>query len=108
MRIVNQDGSKGFHWTHKVFTKAVEALGGKTEDKPYYNSYALCVVANVEYSDHALSIAIDMGFKDPREVSNDKMAMSCYRKAVEKLKDIDNPRYVRKYFKGKMYDNSPM
>ena len=67
-----------------------------------------CVTANSVYSDHALSIAIDMGFKDPREVSNDKMAMSCYRKAVEKLKDIDNPRYVRKYFKGKMYDNSPM
>ena len=108
MRIVNQDRSKGFYWNHEVFTKAVEALGGKTEDKSYYNSYALCVTANSVYSDHALSIAIDMGFKDPREVSNDKMAMSCYRKAVEKLKDIDNPRYVRKYFKGKMYDNSPM
>lgn len=107
-RIVNQDGSKGFHWNHEVFTKAVEALGGKTEDKPYYNSYALCVVANVEYSDHAVSIAQDMGFNSPKEVTNDKMALSCYRKAVEKLKDIDNPRYVRKYFKGKMYDNSPM
>lgn len=107
-RIINQDGTKGFHWNHDVFTKAVESLGGKVEDKPYYNSYALCVVSNMIYSDHALSIAMDMGYKTPQEVPNEKMALSCYRKAVEKLKDIDGGFRARKYFKGKMYDNSPM
>ena len=108
MRIVNQDGSKGFHWNHDVFTKAVESLGGKVEDKPFYNSYALCVVGNMVYSDHALSIAMDLGYKDPKEVPNEKMALSCYRKAVEKLKDVDGGFHVRKYFKGKMYADSPM
>ena len=108
MRIINQDGTKGFHWTHDVFTKAVEGLGGVVEEKPYYNSYALCVVANVIYSDHALSIAMDMGYKTVAEVPNEKMALSCYRKAIEKLKDIDGGFHVRKYFKSKMYDNSPM
>lgn len=107
-RIVNQDGTKGFHWNHDVFTKAVESLGGKVEDKPYYNSYALCVTANMCYSDHAMSIAMDMGYDAPSKVPNEKMALSCYRKAVEKLKDIDGGFQVRKYFKGKMYDNSPM
>ena len=107
-RIVNQDGTKGFHWNHDVFVKAVESLGGITEEKPYYNSYALCVVANMEYSDHAMSIAEDMGYKTVAEVPNEKMALSCYKKAVEKLKDIDDGFHVRKYFKHKMYDNSPM
>lgn len=107
-RITNQDGTKGFHWNHEVFTKAVESLGGKVEDKPHYNSYALCVAANSCYADHAMSIAMDMGYDAPSKVPNEKMAMSCYRKAVEKLKDVDNPSYIRSYFRGKMYDNSPM
>lgn len=108
MRIVNQDGSKGFHWNHDVFTKAVESLGGKVEDKPFYNSYALCVVANNVYADMALSISMDLGYKEPKEVPNEKMALSCYRKACELLKDIDGGFQVRKYFKHKMYADSPM
>lgn len=108
MRIVNQDGTKGFHWDYNTFTKAVESLGGVVEEKPYYNSYSLWVVSCTIYSDHALSIAMDMGYKTPAEVPNEKMALSCYRKAVEKLKDIDGGFHVRKYFKHKMYADYPM
>lgn len=107
-RIMNQDGTKGFHWNHDVFTKAVESLGGIVEEKPYYNSYALCVTANMIYSDMAKSIAEDMGYKTPTEVPNEKMALSCYKKAVEMLKDPDGGFCIRKYFKKKMYDDSPM
>lgn len=107
-RTANQDGTHGFHWSYDVFEKAVESLGGIKEEKPYYNSYALYVAANVCYSDHAESIAMDMGMKNAREVPNDKMALSCYRKAVEKLKDVDHGFNIRKYFKDKMYANSPM
>lgn len=105
-RTINQDESRGFHWPHDVFINAVKKLGGVTEEKPYYNSYALCVTANVIYSDHARSIALDMGYKSPSEVPNEDMALSCYRKAVEKLKDIDAGFHVRKYFKSKMYNDS--
>lgn len=107
-RIKNQDGTTGFHWAYEVFSKAVESLGGRMEDKPFYNPYALFVTANMVHSDHAMSIAEDMGYKSASEVPNEKMALSCYRKAVESLKDIDAGFHVRKYFKGKMYDNSPM
>ena len=102
--IVNQDGKKGFHWDYNVFTNAVKQLGGKVEDKPYYNSYALWVTANMIYSDHAESIAEDMGYENPMNVPNDKMALSCYKKALEKLKDVDNDDFVRDYFRRKMYD----
>lgn len=105
-RTVNQDGTKGFHWPHDVFTSAVKGLGGVVEEKPYYNSYALCVTANVIYSDHANSIAEDMGYKTAKEVPNDRMALSCYKKAIEKLKDPDAGFSVRKYFKPKMYADS--
>lgn len=107
-RIVNQDGTKGFHWNHDVFTNAVESLGGVVENKPYYNSYALCVTANMIYSDHANSIAEDMGYKTPSEVPNERMALSCYKKAVESLEDVDEGFKVRDYFRHRMYDNSPM
>lgn len=107
-RMVNQDGTKGFHWQYDTYCKAVEALGVRTEDKPHYNSYALFVTANMEYSDHAKSISEDMGYKSTSEVPNERMVLSCYKKAVEKLKDADAGFSVRKYFKHKMYDDSPM
>lgn len=96
--LVNQDGSTGAHWSYDVFKGAVESLGGKVADMPYYNCYALWVVANMLYSDHAQSTAEDMGYKTPAEVPNEKMALSMYEKAVEKLKDADRPHFVRPYF----------
>ena len=107
-RITNQDGTKGFHWNHETFVNAVKSLGGVVENKPHYNSYALCVTANMVYSDHALSIADDMGYKALAEVPNERMALSCYKKAVEMLEDPDEGFRVRDYFRHKMYDNSPM
>lgn len=95
--IVNQNGEKGFHWTYNDFVKIVESSDGNIEAPPFYNSYALFVTANMIYSDHAVSIAKDMGFDNPRNVPNDRMALSCYRKAVEKLKDIDRPEFIRTY-----------
>ena len=96
--LVNQNGSTGAHWSYDIFKGAVESLGGKVADMPYYNCYALWVVANMLYSDHAQSVAEDMGYKTPAEVPNEKMALSMYKKAVEKLKDLDRPHFVREYF----------
>jgi hypothetical protein len=96
--IVNQNGSRGAHWTYDTFKGAVESLGGKMSEEPYYNCYALWITANMIFSDHAQSIAEDMGQRSPNEVPNEKMALSCYKKAIEKLKDPDRPRFVREYF----------
>jgi hypothetical protein len=96
--LVNQNGVKGAHWAYDIFKNAVESLGGHPVASPYYNCYALWVTANMLYSDHAQSVAEDMGYKTPAEVPNEKMALSMYKKAVEKLKDIDRPNFVRTYF----------
>lgn len=96
--LVNQNGRLGAHWGYETFKGVVESLGGKMYDKPYYNCYALWITANMIYSDHAQSVAEDMGMTTPEAVPNEKMALSMYRKAVEKLKDVDRPKFIREYF----------
>lgn len=97
--IVNQDGSTGFRWSGDAFFNAVKTLGGKEEDRPKYNKYALLVTANMVYSDHARSIAQDMEKQTPADVPNEKMVLSCYRKAVELLEDPDGGFKIRDYFR---------
>jgi hypothetical protein len=97
-KLVNQNGRMGAHWGYETFKGAVESLGGKVSEKPFYNCYALWVTANMIYSDHANSVAEDMGYPNPEAVPNEKMALSMYRKAVEQLKDVDRPKFVREYF----------
>ena len=95
----NQDGSTGFHWGADTFFSSVKSLGGKVEEQPVYNRYALLVAANMVYSDHARSIAQDMGKDSPSDVSGDRMALSCYRKALELLEDPDGGFRIRDYFR---------
>ena len=97
-KLINQNGRIGAHWNYDTFKNAVESLGGKVYEKPYYNCYALWATANMIYSDHAQSVAEDMGATTPEAVPNEKMALSMYKKAVEQLKDVDRPKFVREYF----------
>lgn len=96
---VSQDGVKGPHWQHEDILKAAEDLGIPADKRPYYNSYALFAVTNMVYSDHARSIAEDMGHKSPADVQHDKMARSCVNKAIEMLEDPDGGFDARRYFR---------
>lgn len=88
---VNSDGTVGAHWDYETFKGAVESLGGEMKEEPFYNCYALWVVANMLYSDHAQSVSMFV----PKE----EFPKYFYMQAVEKLKDADRPRFVREYFK---------
>lgn len=98
MSLVNQNGSEGAHWPREDFARMLNRLGAPMEEEPYYNKCALWVAANMVYSDHANSIAEDMGFNTPGNVPPERMAKSCYKKAVEILKDVDRPHFIRWYF----------
>ena len=89
-KLINQDGSRGAHWDYETFKAAVESLGGKMTDEPYYNCWALWVVANMRYSDNYVSAS--------EFVPKDQMPKYFYNMAVENLKDIDRPKFVREYF----------
>lgn len=96
--LLNQDGTMGAVWDKATFLSVIEKGGGDAERMPYYNSNALWVTAAMIYSDHAKSIAEDMGYTSVADVPVDKMAMSTYRKAVEKLCDKDRAFFIRPYF----------
>lgn len=89
-KLVNQDGSRGPHWSHETFKAAVESLGAKTEEEPFYNCWALWIMANALWSDHHKSL---MEF-----VPKEQEPKVYYLMAVEKLKDVDYPKFIRKYY----------
>ena len=89
-KLVNQDGSRGPHWDYETFKHAVESLGGQMKDEPFYNCWALWIMANALFSDHHKSL---MEF-----VPKDQEPRVYYLLAVEKLKDVDYPKFIRKYY----------
>ena len=92
--LINQDGSRGPHWSYEAFKAAVESLGVKMSDEPYYNCWALWLAANMLYSDH---------YKSASEfVPKDAMPKYFYLMAVEKLKDSDRPKFIREYFEDEL------
>ena len=89
-KLINQDGTRGAHWNYETFKAAVENLGGNISDEPYYNCYALWAVANMRFSDHYMSAK--------EFVPKEQMPKYFYMMAVETLKDVDHPNFVRSYF----------
>lgn len=90
-KLQNQDGTKGGHWDYDTFKGAVESLGAKMSEEPYFNCYALWATANMLWSDH---------YKSASEfVPKEMMPKYFYNMAIENLKDSDRPKFVRDYFK---------
>lgn len=89
--LVNQNGTKGPHWSYEAFRNEVEKSGGRMEEVPFYNCYALWATANMRYSDNAISAS--------EFVPKEQMPRFFYNVAVECLKDVDRKNFVRGYFK---------
>lgn len=88
--LINQDNTRGPHWNYDTFKGAVESLSGKMAVEPSYNCWALWVTANMLYSDHHRSTS--------EFVPRDQEPKFFYAMAVEKLKDVDRPKFIREYF----------
>lgn len=93
-KLVNQDGSRGAHWSYDTFKAAVESLGAKMSDEPFYNCWSLWAVANMLWSDHHKSLS--------EFVPKEQEPKVFYAMAVEKLKDVDRPEFVREYFEDEL------
>lgn len=79
-----------YEWDYPTMKRAVESIGGKISEEPYYNSYALWATMNMLYSDHAETIN--------EVVVQPQRPRFYYKLALDKLKDFDRPRFVREYF----------
>ena len=89
-KLLNQDGTRGPHWPYETFKEAVESLGVRIKDEPYYNCWALWVTANMKYSDHHKSTS--------EFVPSEQEPRFFYMMAVESLKDPDRPKYIREQY----------
>ena len=84
-------------WSKEAWSSAMDSLGFKKEEEPYYNSCALWTTMNMVYSDSAHTIASIMG-KTIDEVPKEAMVKAAYGLAIDKLKDKDSFFSVRDYF----------
>lgn len=88
-------------WNYNTWLSAMESFGLKTEEEPCYNSYALWVAMNMEYSDSGESIAELMNMP-LAEIPAEKIVKATHRFALDKLKDKDGVFCIRKYFSDKL------
>lgn len=79
-----------YEWDFPAMKNAIESIGGKISEEPYYNCWALWATMNMIYSDHSDTIN---SFIQP----NIRIKFY-YKLAIDKLKDFDRPRFVREYF----------
>ena len=79
-------------WSDDVLFRTVSSLGKSVEEEPFYNKWALYAVMNMYASDHNDVLS------DLAEGNDSKYATISYRFADSTLKDLDRPKWVRKYF----------
>lgn len=74
------------------------ALGIETDEKPYYNDYALYVAMNQVVSDHGCTIAKILGKEDVKEIDTEHLVKYAHSLALDLLKDKDGVYNIREYF----------
>lgn len=79
-----------YEWDYPTMKSAVESMGGKVSEEPYYNCWALWATMNMLYSDHSLTVS--------SFIQGNLKPKFFYRMAVDKLKDPDRTHFVREYF----------
>lgn len=89
----NGEPTKGAHWSMDTAKSFLASKNIPTDEKPYYNWSALWLTMNMIYSDFASVLADVLETKDA-----EKIAVTSYKMAVARLKDIDRPHFVREYF----------
>lgn len=77
-------------WDYNVLKNAVESMGGNLSEAPFFNCWALWATMNMLYSDHAGTVNM---FIQPN-----MRVKFYYHLALDKLKDVDRPHFIRKYF----------
>lgn len=85
-------------WDMQTWLKAMNGLGLVTEEKPYYNDYALYVAMNQVVSDHGCTIARILDKEDVKDIDTEHLVKYAYSLAIDLLKDKDGVYDIREYF----------
>lgn len=79
-----------YEWDYDTLKRAVDSSGSRMFEAPYFNCWALWATINMLYSDHHETVS---AFVSPQS-----QFRFYYRLAMDKLKDVDRPHFVREYF----------
>ena len=85
-------------WKYEVWKNAMQSLNLPLEEEPHYNSFALWVEMNKQYSDHAETIARDILKKPLADIPTEQVVNGMYSLALDVLKDRDKVYSIRQYF----------
>ena len=85
-------------WDMQTWLNAMTGLGLATEEKPYYNDYALYVAMNQVVSDHGCTIAKILGKDDVKDIGTEHLVKYANHLALDLLKDKDGVYDIREYF----------
>lgn len=85
-------------WDMQTWLNAMNGLGLETEEKPYYNDYALYVAMNQVVSDRGSTIAKILGKEDVKEIGTEHLVKYAHCLALDLLKDKDGVYDIREYF----------
>lgn len=85
-------------WNMQTWINAMTGLGLATEEKPYYNDYALYVAMNQVVSDHGCTIAKILGKEDVKDIDTEHLVKYAHSLALDLLKDKDGVYNIREYF----------
>lgn len=85
-------------WDMQTWLNAMTGLGLVTEEKPYYNDYALYVAMNQVVSDHGCTIAKILGKEDVKDIGTEHLVKYAHSLAIDLLKDKDGVYNIREYF----------
>lgn len=85
-------------WDMQTWINAMTGLRLATEEKPYYNDYALYVAMNQVVSDHGCTIAKILGKEDVKDIDTEHLVKYAHSLALDLLKDKDGVYNIREYF----------
>lgn len=85
-------------WDMQTWLNAMTGQGLATEEKPYYNDYALYVAMNQVVSDHGCTIAKILGKDDVKDIGTEHLVKYANHLALDLLKDKDGVYDIREYF----------
>ena len=85
-------------WKRDVWAKAMADLGIPTEEAPCYNTCALWVEMNKQYSDHAETLAQKVWKKPLATIPVTDIVPVIHAFALDVLKDKDGVYDIRSYF----------
>ena len=85
-------------WSREVWKNAMQSLGLPMEEEPYFNSCALWVEMNKQYSDHAQTMADKVWKKPLNTIPAEEIVPVIHAFALDLLKDKDKNYCIRSYF----------